>query len=156
MENNICFSFLATWVSLAISPAVYPNTSGKIFSAFSCSHTKPYRLKLCCGQWELHTKFIKEALLLSHRVQKGPLCSLNFFLDRSLDVAGYKLSPRFVNSLCLKDYVCVIELCPARLRVANQIYLYKYIWFIMITIRQKDINQNYLLDSIGVIATLII
>lgn len=26
----------------------------------------------------------------------------------------------------------------------------------MITIRQKDINQNYLLDSIGVIATLII
>lgn len=46
--------------------------------------------------------------MLSHEVQKGLLSILNFS-EGSSGVAWLKLSPRLVNSLCLKAYMCTVN-----------------------------------------------
>lgn len=64
---------------------------------------------LLWAEWEFQTKLIREALALSHKVQKGPPCSLNSFSGRSLCVVDSLLALDFVNGLCLKDYIGVID-----------------------------------------------
>lgn len=53
-------------------------------------------------------RIVGETLLLSHEVQKELLCILNFS-EGSSDVDRFKLSPRPLNSLCLKDCMCTVN-----------------------------------------------
>lgn len=109
------------------------------------------------AEWELQTKCIKEALLLSHEVQKGSSCFLNSFSKGSLSAAGTNLGPRLCQLFISKGlHRCnwtFIELCPAGLRIATQISLficlYRYkinylfqLTMIIIMIRLKDLNQD--------------
>lgn len=58
--------------------------------------------RLSWMEWEIQTnlgKFIRGALLLSHRMQEEPLCFLSSFAERSLVVAGSSPSPDFVIGL---------------------------------------------------------
>lgn len=60
------------------------------------------------AEWELQTKFIREVLPLSQKVQKGPFCFLNSFSEKSLDPI---LAPDFLSSLSLKSYRSVRSIC---------------------------------------------
>lgn len=110
---------------------------------------------LSWAEWELQLKFIREVLLLSHEGQKESPCSLNSLLERSPGAAGSSLSPRFVNNLCLKDYIAIIEpsynFVPQGKGWGTK---YIYIKINNFMTRLKDLNLiiyylNYLLHSRG-------
>lgn len=67
-------------------------------------------------EWELPTKFTREILPLSHKVQRRPPCFLNFS-ERSLKVAGSNLS--------LRLSAIQVNFDLQDLKMANQICLYK-------------------------------
>lgn len=48
----------------------------------------------CEEEQSLHTKFVRDALPFIPKVQKGPLCFLNSFSERSMGLAGSNSSPR--------------------------------------------------------------
>lgn len=66
-------------------------------------------------QWQgtleylLHRSQDKAKLSGRHKIQERPSCVLNSFSERSLGTPGTDLSSGLVNSLCLKDYICVIN-----------------------------------------------
>lgn len=85
-------------------------------------------LLIHCGLNGSFRQFNREIFPLWQRVQKRPICFLNSS-ERSLGVGGSNPSPR-LNQLFMSKGLdrcdwTFIWLCPARLRMANQIHLHE-------------------------------
>lgn len=64
-------------------------------------------LDYCWRTWS--GKAVKETLLLSHEVWKGPCCTLDSFLRGVLVCVDPDLVPGFVSDVHLKDCMCTIS-----------------------------------------------
>lgn len=74
----------------------------------------------------------------------GPSCSLSTS-QRSPSAAGCSPSPDWVSVYIwrvMENNWAFLQVCPAGLKMANQIHLYKLFWLTMIMVRLKYVNQN--------------
>lgn len=92
------------------------------------AQSKGFLCSLSQAKGKIQLRFIRETLLLSHKVQKGPTCFPSAS-EKCLGAAGSNPTPRLGEWFMFKRlYMCnraFMQLCPTGSRMTNQIYLYE-------------------------------